>query len=194
MRWIRSLLFTRVAFECRAPRSRQPRRAFADGFGAGGGWGPPARPIRADDFAPPLRPPGFEIADFAPFLRIAGAPSERPVSARLRPNQATKPGHEFGLAERRRSRTYQPWGYHGLPVLKIRLLWLNKAIQIVSAPPTAPPVWPPVQPVGGADEDMTRNSSVPPCHFGSDEACRVDVNGVARQEQLISIVEVSSIA
>ena len=24
----------------------------------------------------------------------------------------------FGLAERRRSRTYQPWGYHGLPVLK----------------------------------------------------------------------------
>ena len=27
--------------------------------------------------------------------------------------------HElFGLAERRRSRTYQPWGYHGLPVLK----------------------------------------------------------------------------
>jgi hypothetical protein len=25
---------------------------------------------------------------------------------------------QFGLAERRRSRTYQPWGYHGLPVLK----------------------------------------------------------------------------
>jgi hypothetical protein len=24
----------------------------------------------------------------------------------------------YGLAERRRSRTYQPWGYHGLPVLK----------------------------------------------------------------------------
>jgi hypothetical protein len=24
----------------------------------------------------------------------------------------------FDLAERRRSRTYQPWGYHGLPVLK----------------------------------------------------------------------------
>src|SRR2546423_952479 len=24
----------------------------------------------------------------------------------------------FRVAERRRSRTYQPWGYHGLPVLK----------------------------------------------------------------------------
>ncbi len=26
----------------------------------------------------------------------------------------------YGLAERRRSRTYEPWGYHGLPVLKLR--------------------------------------------------------------------------
>ena len=30
----------------------------------------------------------------------------------------------FGLAERRRSRTYQPWGYHGLPVLKTGQVWL----------------------------------------------------------------------
>jgi hypothetical protein len=25
---------------------------------------------------------------------------------------------EFGPTERRRSRTYQPWGYHGLPVFE----------------------------------------------------------------------------
>jgi hypothetical protein len=30
----------------------------------------------------------------------------------------------FGLAERRRSRTYQPWGYHGLPALKRRRDWM----------------------------------------------------------------------
>ena len=32
---------------------------------------------------------------------------------------AFPPNHAlFSRAERRRSRTYQPWGYHGLPVLK----------------------------------------------------------------------------
>jgi hypothetical protein len=30
------------------------------------------------------------------------------------------------LTERRRSRTYQPWDYHGLPVLKIERVWLNE--------------------------------------------------------------------
>jgi N-terminal domain of (some) glycogen debranching enzymes len=46
----------------------------------------------------------------------------------------------FGLAERRRSRTYQPWGCHGLPVLKIGRVSLNEAAQAGSAPPIAPPV------------------------------------------------------
>ena len=30
----------------------------------------------------------------------------------------------FGLAERRRSRTYQPLGYNGLPVLKTAEFWV----------------------------------------------------------------------
>ena len=44
-----------------------------------------------------------------------------------------------GLAERRRSRTYQPWGYHGLPVLTVGRVWLNGAVAGVPAPPVAPP-------------------------------------------------------
>ena len=44
-------------------------------------------------------------------------------------------------AERRRSRTYQPWGYHGLPVLKISGVWLIEPVWAGSAPPIAPPAW-----------------------------------------------------
>jgi hypothetical protein len=53
----------------------------------------------------------------------------------------------FRLARRRRSRTYQPMGYHGLPVLKIGRVSLNEAAQAGSAPPIAPPVEePPTRP------------------------------------------------
>ena len=40
----------------------------------------------------------------------------------------------FGLAERRRSRTYQPWGYHGLPVLKTG--WATGPVPLQGAQPS----------------------------------------------------------
>jgi hypothetical protein len=44
-----------------------------------------------------------------------------------------------GLAERRRSRTYQRMGYMRLPVLKTGWVWRNDADWKPSAPPAAPP-------------------------------------------------------
>jgi hypothetical protein len=63
------------------------------------------------------------------------------VAARTRAQAAsrTSPFAGTSLAERRRSRTYQPLGYNGLPVLKIRRVWLNRAVYPRSAPPGAPP-------------------------------------------------------
>ena len=54
------------------------------------------------------------------------------AGARTSPFAGTSP------AERRRSRTYQPWGYHGLPVLKTGRVWLNETVWAGSAPPCAP--------------------------------------------------------
>jgi hypothetical protein len=51
-----------------------------------------------------------------------GLPWYPPYDARTRPFPGTSP------AERRRSRTYQPLGYNGLPVLKMGRIWLNKAV------------------------------------------------------------------
>ena len=44
----------------------------------------------------------------------------------------------YGLAERRRSRTYQPWGYHGLPVLKTG--WATGPVPLQGAQPSDSPL------------------------------------------------------
>jgi hypothetical protein len=74
--------------------------------------------------------------------------------------EANPRGHKclfcrLSSTERRQSRTDQPLGYNGLPVLKLGRVWLNGAVTGIRAPPGAPSTracaraWLGVGPVGG---------------------------------------------
>jgi hypothetical protein len=63
------------------------------------------------------------IARTASSSRITGTPNT-PTRASPMNFPTVAPAAGFGPAERRRSRTYRPWGYHGLPVLKTAEIWL----------------------------------------------------------------------
>jgi hypothetical protein len=77
--------------------------------------GPVAPPagLAPQNFAPPLRHPCLRTADFSGRGRTAPLPGRRIAESHKPPNHAG-----LGVAERHRSRTYQPLGYNGLPVLK----------------------------------------------------------------------------